>query len=797
MTPQTPAPDLITRVLGAIVRWPKLVLALHLAITLALAIPAASVQRGLNVEDFFPRQAPERQTYDRMARLFPDDGWATVLLRPHDPTALEVLNAIEKFAERLRHEAIIYKVKTVLDVKDITGNRDEIRPLALISSELRKSEADLARKNRWDQIRQDERFRAALLDPAGRMHALRVQMDPSRASDSQARAELRKCLLRESAQLQSELQKLAPGDPGIFVLPTGLPVIRAAYVELIDLDSARLSPIALGMTLLLLILMFRHPRDIAIPLLVVILTLIWTIGFLGIFGKVLNQILQMTPVILIVVGVSDSIHIVKRVHDIAREAPPETDLKECIVTACREMTLACWLTSATTIVGFLSLVTTNIETLVDFGLFTALGVTLAFVITVTLLPAIFALWPPRASFDKSAATPEDEQGARAWWEPIFTALAHWTQKYRRGIHAFCLLITLLGAWSLKFIDRTAYVFDDLHPGSPLELEIRKADELYSGVLPLTLLIEGPAEAMTRPDVLRAIKKLREQLRGLPELESVQALDLTIARSHRVWNDDQPQDPILPDSQAAIDQYMLLLPQDLAYEFVKADQSVILTRCRDLGSVKLRPLLDKVEALTSSLRAELKPLGMSVSVTGTTPLVQQVYDSIVGSLISSLMVSVLFMALLFGLLFRSIKAVILALLPNLLPILLLASSLWIFGIALKPSTVIIFSVTFGIAVDDTIHFLARFRAERMSGRPYQEALERTFRQTGAAIVTTSLVLSAGFAVLCASAFGGVANLGLLLCVGIIVALLCDLFMLPALLASSEVDFGPVGPPQEAA
>jgi uncharacterized protein len=767
-----------TRLMGSIINHPWLVIAVHLLLFSFFLVQAGHVKAGVNVEDFFPERAPSRLLYDRMAEWFPDDSWGTVLIATDKAESSKTLLAVQKFEQALLEEPLVYKVRTVLTVKDIRSKFDTLKPEALIVDPNAKAEV---LEKRWRELKADPRFGGSVMSSDGALHAVRIQIDPSRKGDAEARRAFRGVVLKRCGELEKSLKASAEKKEAIFVLATGLPLIRAAYVELIEQDLGLLLPLALLLVGLILVLMFRSFGDICIPMIIVVVSLVWTLGTVAMMDKILNQILQVTPVIILIVGVSDSIHLVNRINDRLAEAKIGDKPKDLIIEACTEMAFACLLTSLTTIVGFLSLATTNIETIVDFGIITSAGIAYAFIITVTLLPAVIGLLGKKAG---------EKRGVRSFWGPLFIKLEAFVSRSRKLILFITLCITILSIISCNWIDTNSFVFDDLRPKSELKKDIEIADKLYGGILPFTLLLEGPPDSLVEPETVKIMGELREMLTGFELIEVSRALDLTVKRAHYVWNNEDKTMNVVPNDRAMINQYLLLLPRDMANEFLKRDMAVVTARTRDVGSVRLKPMLLEIEEKLKPFRERLKKMKVTLSLTGTTPLVQEVYDSILSSLSSSVLASIIFMTVLFLFMFRSPKAVFIALLPNFLPIIWLIACLVFLGIALKPSTVIIFSTAFGIAVDDTIHFIARFRAERSAGLDRALAIQRTTSQTGAAIVTTSLVLSSGFLVLILSLFEGLSNLGLLLCLGLIIALIADLFFLPALLGLVNVDFGPV-------
>ncbi|MDF1664702.1 MAG: efflux RND transporter permease subunit [Planctomycetota bacterium] len=779
------AKNLGHRLMAWVIYHPWLFIALHLLLFALFLTGAGKVKAGVNVEDFFPKRAPSRLLYDRMAEFFPDDSWGVVLVGSETPNDSPTLLAVKDFEQTLLREQLVYKVKTVLTIKDIYARDGALVPEALVPD----PEAPQATLDkRWDDLKTNVRFRGTVVNPKGQLHAIRVQIDPLKKGDALARREFRQVILKHCQSLEQQLIKNGNKKESILVMPTGLPLIRAAYVDLIENDANTLIPLSLLLVTIILLMLFRSLRDILIPLIVVVVSLVWTLGTIGFADIVLNQILQITPIIILIVGVSDSIHLVNRINDRLSEAREDENPKEIMVEACSEIALACFLTSLTTIVGFLSLATTNIESTVDFGIFTSIGIAYAYLITITLLPAVFSLLGKKAGH---------KQGIRSFWIPMFNWIDRFVAKRKRPILLGSAILTIAALASWNWIDTTAFVFDDLRPDTQLEKDIRYADNEYGGMLPIAIFFEGPKDAkdpekaLYEVETIQAMSDIREMLAKQDYIQVSRGIDLGICQAHYIWFDEDETHKVIPDSRAAIRQFTTLLPKTMTDEFVKGRLAVVLARSKDVGSKKLRPMLENIERELEPHREKLKKYGVTISLTGTTPLVQEVYDSVLSSLSNSVILSVIFMMILFMVMFRSPRAMFFALLPNFLPLILLASCLVLLGITLRPTTMLIFSTAFGIAVDDTIHFIARFRAERQMGVERELAISRTSTQTGAAIVTTSMVLSAGFLVFMFSEFEGLSNFGVLMSLGLVSALFADLLFLPALLRCSSVEFGSTG------
>jgi len=565
---------------------------------------------------------------------------------------------------------------------------------------------------------------------------------------------------------------------GLELAVTGGPATQVAYKEFLRADTGRfvlligaLLAIALGLT-------FRSVAGVLLPLGATAIALYLTIALQVALGIPFNLLSSAVPVLVLIVGISDSIHLLTRYREELAELPPGRPLADeapaALTRAVQATARACLMTSITTSVGFFVLPTTGIPILAALGVVTGSGVVLAYLTSLTLLPACLALLPPPRPLPPTAPSGLVARlGQAAMNRPRTTALV--------------LGLLLSGAFALGAprLQVESRVVDDLPPDAEVVRTRAAVDERMGGNYPLTFLIHPTQEAgipqrRWDPDLLARLARFQARL---PQLTrevyvsgSLSAADYLSLGARALGGTG------LPESEQALAQTELLLGDEALRETVDAQGRFLRIQLRvyDRGTQATFAFLD------AARRAFEEEFGAraQLEVQGFTWLAHRTHHSVVENSMTSFTLDFVIVAFLVGLMFRSLRLTILAVIPNVFPLLCTLAFMGLAGIDLRISSAIVFSVVFGIAVDDTVHFLARYHEERQRGLAPREAVERTLRTTGRAMLFLAFVLASGFAVLTLSAFSPNRVLGLLMAATLLTGIVGDLLLLPALLVLGD-------------
>lgn len=537
------------------------------------------------------------------------------------------------------------------------------------------------------------------------------------------------------------------------------------------------------------VFLFRKPLGVLAGLFSVLLAMLLFLGLLGALGRPLDFMAMLYPVLMIIVGVSDVVHIFTKYQlELRKGLPPAQAMR---ITR-REIGLATLLTSVTTAIGFLTLVTSKVPPVRHFGYSAALGVLVAYVTVIFFTTSLLSILPP----DRIGELRRPDQG----WHRFLTAF------YRRGIGwhrltgpALALFVGFC-ALGMAYITTDVRIDAGLPRRAKITEDFRYFERELSGFRPVIIAVEAaPGYRADDPAVLREMDRLEQFIDSMPQLATPLSLVTLYKSLNRAWYGDRASAYHLPERDkdwAAYRRLLDRLPDSQQESLISADgqHARITTSVLDLGTDSVRRIS---QALDHYVLTQTDTSVARFRQTGTGILFDKNNEYLRSSLLSGLAIAFGVIGLVMALLFRNWRMLIISFVPNLVPLLVGAAMLGALGIALDASTAIIFAIAFGIAVDDSIHFLSKFRHERALGAPLETALERCFTETGKAIFLTSIILFFGFGVLLFSATPGTVYVGLMISLTLFSAVFADLLLLPWLIRLFRRSLAPEEGPAEPA
>jgi predicted RND superfamily exporter protein len=584
---------------------------------------------------------------------------------------------------------------------------------------------------------------------------------------------------------RSRVRLAAQGVP-VLIRLAGVPYVHKEYVNAVRRDQRTSIPIAVVTVAVMLFFLFRSVRAVILPLLATGLAVTWTLALMMLTGEPLNMINSVVPVLILVIGVADSVHLLSRYQ---HEVVDRGRVRVAVRAMLRSMLPACFLTSLTSAVGFGSLTSATLPIIRHFGLYSAIGVGIAFFLTIVIIPtALFHLPAP------PAAGRLDGRSFR-----ITRLLDRWVDVLLRRrkpialISVGCVAAMLSG---LVLIHRNSQLMSELREGAPAREHNEYIESHLFGVLSNALVIESDERnGMAEPEVLRAIDEIsRWSLAYVdpdsgrrPVSHTLSIVDL-VREGYAAYTGN-PENDRVPDTRAAVISILSQLPGEMRARAISLDNRVahLTLLSRDLGTRGWNPFRERLD---QKVRQVLAERGLAddyhYHLTGSSTLAQAAIDNILRDLMTSIALAFGVILLLMSALFRSFRVGLLSMVPNVLPLLCTLGLIGFLGIPLRMSTVIIFSIALGIAVDDTIHLLARLREEQARGGSYEATLRRAIRETGRPIVFTTVLLVVGFSTLVFSQFVAVYEMGILGSFTLVVALIADLVVLPLLLLRFQPD-----------
>lgn len=748
-----------------------------LAVACAAFIPQLTF--SFTPEQFFQTDSDLGEYREEFASTFSrEDNLTAIVVSGGDVFEPDVLGTIRDVTLELRESPPVDRAESIATFPvpragDGPGSMS-VEPLLpqrpSAESGDRDDGVDPALARRLETLAMDEPLvRKRLVGESGRSSVILAWLDRQIQEVSE--------LKRAETQIRAELED-HPLPEDLEYTVGGVPPLRIQIIDALRSEQVWFIPLTGAVYLVVLLLLFRRPSGVVLPIAVVLMAVAATVAVLVATDSSLNVVNNVLPTIIFIIGIADSIHMLTR-H--AEEVDSGRSGKKAAERTVEITGFACLMTSTTTAIGFLSLVWANTDILKNFGWQAAAGVMLAYFFTLFFLPAGLSFMRP---VDRRA-TPEDDSE----WQPLEgtvmigarRVLAHpW--KFVVGSLGVCAL----AGWSATWVDIDATLLEVFRKGHPSYATTNMIEKQFGGFLPFEVSLESDREGRFRdPEIYRKLHAFQQDAANESPVLSTQSIVDFHQSARAALLGDPAERSIMPESRDQIRQLHLLISgapdaatgpnQYVTRDFSKAR---VLLRVADVGAKRQLELAE-------DLRAKLETHFGDVSdvryrLTGDAYVASVALDSFIRDLFYSLLFAGFVIFGLMALIFRSIKLGLVSIIPNATPLLVTLGYMGIQGIDLNSSTVIIFAIGLGLAVDDTIHVLARFREEKREGYSTRRAVVRTYFGAGRAIVLTSLLLLIGLTVLVFSDFIPTRQFGELTSVTILAAIMGDLLLLPPLL-----------------
>lgn len=544
------------------------------------------------------------------------------------------------------------------------------------------------------------------------------------------------------------------------------------FIALIQRETFLFINASILLVIIFLWFSFRAAWGIYLPIAVVGLTVLWTVGLMTMMGKSLDIISNIIPTILLIIGIANVVHLLTHYLIEIRKGRCKIDALRYTVATVGKATL---LTTFTTTIGFLSLTTSSFISLAELGIFASVGLLIALLLTYTLLPSALILHPDLVNREKSY---ED------FWEKYLVNAHRRVMANPRIVIISSALFLLLGIIGASQIQMNNFLLDDLKKNDPQRVDFSFFADHFGGARTFDCVVEvkGKERTLFEPEILKELAQVDRYLENNYGISNLISPSVLIAKANRIYNFGKERFEKIPDKEEGIrrlENKMNRLKGKIELNrFIdeKKQKARIRGYIPDWGSKLIR---EKDEAFFQYLQTEFPNSALSYHITGSPFLMDLNNRYLAQNVLAGLIFALGLIAIIFAFLFKSARLVLITLVPNVLPLLFVAGVMGFAGIDLKISTSIIFIIAFGIAVDDSIHFLSRFRKE-WQVKPLDEAIKASYLTTGKAIVVTSFILIGGFLTLCLSSFKGTFYIGALVAMTLAVALIADLTILPVLL-----------------
>lgn len=568
-------------------------------------------------------------------------------------------------------------------------------------------------------------------------------------------------------------------EHNIDVRVSGMPYIRTMNSNTIIGEIGLFIGGALLVTSLIFFLFFRSLRATLISILTVIIGVMWTFGFLGLFNFEITVLTAVIPPLIIVIGIPNCIFLINKYQKEIQIHGNQAKSLQRVITKVGNATL---MTNATTASGFATFMFIESSIMKEFGMVASINIISIFFLSLLIIPILYSFMP----------VPKErhlEHLNRRWIEGVVNWIEEMVKNRRITIYITALVLMvggIVGAYKIKV---TGSLLEDMPKNTAFFNDILFFEEEFDGVLPLEILIDTKREdGVMKLSTLKRMERLEQAISEEKELSNPLSVVRLAKYAKQAYYNGNPKYYQLPTSQ----EQAFLMPylknmegqEGLLNSLVDSTgrYARITTFMKDIGTKEM----EKIEAELWPKIQEIFPEDRyEISMTGKALVFQKGTTYLVRNLFTSLGLTIILIALFMAWMFRSFRMILVSLIPNLLPLLLTGGLMGYLGIPIKPSTILVFSIAFGISVDDTIHFLAKYRQElKANNWKIKRSIYAALRETGVSMFYTSIVLFFGFSVFMISSFGGTVALGGLVSATLLFAMLSNLLLLPSLLLSLE-------------
>jgi len=538
-------------------------------------------------------------------------------------------------------------------------------------------------------------------------------------------------------------------------------------------EEVLLSALISGLLVSLVIfVLYRRPYGIAIALVSIALGMILFLGFLGATGRELSVMSALYPVLMIIVGTSDVIHIMSKYIDELRKGLTR---KAAIIVTIKEIGLATLLTSVTTAIGFASLLTSRIGPIKDFGINAAFGVVIAYLTVIFFTTALLSMFKT----DELIKLGKNNQ----FWEKLMEQTYQFTLKRPTRIVLGSLVVAALSFYGISRITTNYQLENNLPIGKKITKDFKFFEKQFAGYRPVEfgVFAQGDYKA-TDFEVLQEIDKVEQYLKTIPYIKSVNSVTTVYKSINQAYKRNKQSEYKMPTKEKDFkkyDRFAKRMADGSADVLVSKDRKKarITTKILDIGADSIKAVGDRIDAWigqnTNPEIATFKKTGSGIILDKNALYARE-------SLLEGLGIAVIIISILMAILFKNWRMVLISLVPNVFPLVFAGGLLGFLGIELEAGVAILFAIVFGIAVDDTIHFLSKFKLTRDKGLSIEESLHVTFLETGKAICLTSIILFFGFLIMLFSVNPPSVTVGLMISVTLFTALFSDLLIIPVLI-----------------
>jgi uncharacterized protein len=751
------------------------------AFTALMGFWASKVVISYELPKILPKSDPNYQVYEQFKSRFGEDG--NVLLLGVETNKMYELGFFQKWQQLSKQVAQVRGIRKVVCnanlqqlIKNDTAQKFELKPLL---ANITQSQAEV--DSLAQALEQLPVYDGFLYNQSRNAHLMLITFD-QKVLNGYDRYAVTNAI--------KELGSAFATSTGSAVHYSGMPFIRSEFSSQVASELKLFLVLAVVITCLILAGFFRSVKVVACALVVILIGIASSLGFIHIFGFQVTLLSGLIPPLVIVIGVPNLIFLVNKYHEAYSLCKNKL---EALHTAIRKIGPTLFLANVTTSIGFGVFAFTQSKLLTEFGIVAAVNIMLTYLVTLLLIPLIFSMLAAPSPHDMAHL-----EGKRL--SKIITSIEKIVMTHRSKTYWAIAAIVLVSVVGLLRIKAIGFVVDDLPTGNKILTDLQWVERNFQGIVPFEVAIDTKqAGAATNPQVLTKIRRVEREFAKHPEFTKPISLVTATKFVYQAYRGGSPKYYVLPgiDELQKLSAYNSSVAgrQSQFAGFIDSTRRYtrISFQMADVGTVRTKQLIASLQPKIDSIFNQDPDTGQlqtganayQATITGNGVVFALGNQYLLKNLVESTILAIILISIIMALLFLNWRMVLISVLPSLIPMIITAGIMGFAGIALKPSTILIFSIAFGISSDGTIYFLTRYKDELKNNKlTVLEAISNTIQNTGVSMFYTAIILFAGFFIFAASTFKGTQALGLLISITLLVSMICNLILLPAFIATID-------------
>jgi predicted RND superfamily exporter protein len=764
------------RVAAFVLKFRLPLLGILAAVLVFAAFEASKVELSYEYTRAIPTDNPKYLAYQNFLKTFGDDGNLLVIgVKTEELFQKDVFNDYQQLSKNLKKVKGVEQVLSIPDAILLVKNplTEKLIPRPIFQAPYESQPALDSAHRTFENL---PFYRGLLYNPSTRSYLMAVTVNKE-IMNSAARSGVVKAIVQAGDDF-GRAHKLDMHFSGLPLIRTNMATKVATEMKWFLLGSVLLSA-------LILLIFFRSLSNMFLSLAVVIIGVVFSLATMHLFGYKITLLNALIPPLIVVIGIPNCIYFLNKFHTSFRETGEKNKALFEMIRKMGIVTLFCNIAAA---IGFGVFALTKSAILKEFGVVAGINIMLLFLISIILIPAVLSLLPDPSARHMKYLTNQ-------WLTSLLDTLENWTLYHKKIIFITTAVLLAISITGMTRLRSESYILDDLPKTDPVYTDLKFFENNFKGVMPLEILIDTKRKNGIRANMLGNFTKI-DQLSRYIDSSAVMARPISMIEllkfvRQSYYNNDSLNYGLPNELDIAfLAPYLNMKPDSnhrssgvmkLANSFLDSNKQIlrISVNMADIGSIQLPILLAKLKERTTAL---FDTAHYRVEFTGTTVTFLEGSSFIISGLKQSVLWAFLLIAACMLYLFRSLRILVCSLLPNVIPLVITAGVMGWAGVPLKPSTVLVFSIALGIAIDITIRFLVNYKQDSLVSEGVETTVIKTIHSTGISIVYTSLVLIAGFIIFCFSGFGGTQALGWLTSLTLVMATMTNLIFLPALLIS---------------